>query len=79
MLVIIFYFCRYCCSIPNQKDDKKPTTSKITFMLPSSEFFDTPPLGDYGLKEVPNYKLMDITEGTSSNKAGRKTPPGPVP
>uniref|UniRef100_A0A8C3BS52 IF rod domain-containing protein n=1 Tax=Cairina moschata TaxID=8855 RepID=A0A8C3BS52_CAIMO len=41
----------YCCSIPNQKDDKKPTTSKITFMLPSSEFFDTPPLGDYGLKE----------------------------
>lgn len=48
-------------------------------MLPSSEFFDTPPLGDYGLKEVPNYKLMDITEGTSSNKAGRKTPPGPVP
>ncbi|XP_030822191.1 keratin-like protein KRT222 [Camarhynchus parvulus] len=29
---------RFRCSIPAQKDDKKPSTSKITFMLPSGEF-----------------------------------------
>ncbi|XP_066422839.1 keratin-like protein KRT222 isoform X2 [Molothrus aeneus] len=28
---------RFCCSIPAQKDDKKPSTSKITFMLPSED------------------------------------------
>ncbi|KFP76332.1 Keratin-like KRT222, partial [Apaloderma vittatum] len=27
---------RFRCSIPDQKDDKKPTTSKIAFTLPSS-------------------------------------------
>ncbi|XP_074893044.1 keratin-like protein KRT222 [Buteo buteo] len=28
---------RFRCSIPDQKDDKKPTTSKIAFTLPSSD------------------------------------------
>ncbi|XP_065507493.1 keratin-like protein KRT222 isoform X1 [Caloenas nicobarica] len=30
-----FYFCRFRCSVPVMKDDKRPTTSKIAFTLPS--------------------------------------------
>ncbi|KFQ18514.1 Keratin-like KRT222, partial [Merops nubicus] len=54
---------RFRCSVPEQKDDKKPTTSKITFMLPSAAFSSTDGAKKHETEKVELMTKQAILDG----------------